>query len=144
MFTHGFLLVFCVLGANSAIVKNEKLLSCNDLYYLYEMSDNMNETIAHTIHSMTVQGLRMFNPRATENNQVPTVNHDISDEVFMPNVFFYHNRLMRSYRVLLFVEFMYGFYHYSVIHLSHSASNQPLLSNSYSLLQSLLMNNISI
>ena len=80
MFTHGLLLVFCVLSANSAIVKNEKLFSCNDVYHLYDMSDNMNETIAHTIHSMTVQGLQMFNSRATENNQVPTVNHDISDE----------------------------------------------------------------
>jgi phage baseplate assembly protein W len=82
MFPKGFLLVFCVLGAHSgATVKNAKFLSCNDLYYLYDMSENLNETIAHTIHSMTVQGLRMFNPRATENNQVPTVNHDISDEV---------------------------------------------------------------
>ncbi len=80
MFSWGFLLVFCVLGAHSAVVKNAKV-NCNDLYYLYDMSNNFNETIAHTIHSMTVQGLRMFNPRATEQNNVPTVNHDISDEV---------------------------------------------------------------
>jgi hypothetical protein len=81
MFSLVFLLVFCVFGAHSAVVKNAKG-GCSELYYLYDMSDNFNETIAHTIHSMTVQGLRMFNPRATEHNNVPTVNHDISDEVF--------------------------------------------------------------
>ena len=81
MFSLVFLLVFCVFGAHSAVVKNAKG-GCSELYYLYDISDNFNETIAHTIHSMTVQGLRMFNPRATEHNNVPTVNHDISDEVF--------------------------------------------------------------
>lgn len=45
------------------------------------MSKNFNETIAHTIHSMNVQGLRLFNPQATEDNRVPTVNHNIRDEV---------------------------------------------------------------
>ena len=39
-------------------------------------SNNFNETIAHAIHSMTVQGLQKFNPRATVRNIVPTVNMD--------------------------------------------------------------------
>ena len=39
-------------------------------------SHNYNETIAHSIHSMTVQGLQLFNPLATEDNRVPTVNMD--------------------------------------------------------------------
>lgn len=54
--------------------------SCSELYASYDLSKNFNETIAHTIHSMNVQGLRLFNQRATENNRVPTVNHNIWDE----------------------------------------------------------------
>ncbi|XP_068672187.1 uncharacterized protein [Montipora foliosa] len=54
--------------------------TCRELYVSYDLSDNFNETIAHSIHSMTVQGLRLFNPRATADNRVPTVNHDIKDE----------------------------------------------------------------
>jgi hypothetical protein len=49
------------------------------------LSVNFNETIAHTIHSMTVQGLQKFNPRATDKNNVPTVNMDRhSDEKVIP------------------------------------------------------------
>ena len=44
------------------------------------LSVNFNETIAHTIHSMTVQGLQKFNPKATVNNKIPTVNMDRSSE----------------------------------------------------------------
>ena len=39
-------------------------------------SSNFNETIAHAVHSMTVQGLQMFNVKATAKNNVPTVNMD--------------------------------------------------------------------
>ena len=80
MLSLGFLFVFCIFGAHSVAVKDEKV-SCSELYYISLLSERFNETIAHTIHSMTVQGLRMFNPKATEENNVPTVNHDISDEV---------------------------------------------------------------
>lgn len=86
MLSLGLFFVFCVLGAQGAAVNNAKVL-CSELYTLYSMSENFNETVAHTIHSMTVQGLRMFNPRATEQNNVPTVNHDISDEVILTTVF---------------------------------------------------------
>ena len=34
------------------------------------LSGNYNETIAHAVHSMTVRGLRLFHPRATEDNKV--------------------------------------------------------------------------
>lgn len=44
-------------------------------------SHNFNETIAHAIHSMTVQGLQKFNPRATVRNSVPTVNMDRHSDV---------------------------------------------------------------
>lgn len=52
--------------------------ACNLAYRNYGLSSNFNETVAHAIHSLTVEGLRLFNPKATEKNQVPTVNHDIS------------------------------------------------------------------
>ena len=44
------------------------------------LSANYNESIAHAIHSMTVQGLQLFNPRATEKNTIPTVNHNLHDK----------------------------------------------------------------
>lgn len=44
------------------------------------LSSNYNESIAHAIHSMTVQGLKLFNPRANGNNNIPTVNHNLHDK----------------------------------------------------------------
>ncbi len=44
------------------------------------LSSNFNESIAHAIHSMTVQGLQLFNRRANENNKIPTVNHNLHVE----------------------------------------------------------------
>jgi hypothetical protein len=41
------------------------------------LSANLNESIAHAIHSMTVQGLQLFNPHANEQNTIPTVNHNL-------------------------------------------------------------------
>uniref|UniRef100_A0A1X7UZW5 Uncharacterized protein n=1 Tax=Amphimedon queenslandica TaxID=400682 RepID=A0A1X7UZW5_AMPQE len=53
-------------------------LDCNQLLTSNGFSSNFNETIAHAIHSMTVEALKTFNPRATERNNVPTVNLDRS------------------------------------------------------------------
>eukprot|EP01001_Neometanema_parovale_P010548 NODE_6788_length_817_cov_185.047550_g6552_i0.p1 GENE.NODE_6788_length_817_cov_185.047550_g6552_i0~~NODE_6788_length_817_cov_185.047550_g6552_i0.p1 ORF type:complete len:232 (-),score=76.83 NODE_6788_length_817_cov_185.047550_g6552_i0:120-767(-) len=41
------------------------------------VSPRFNETIAHAIHSLTVEDLRMFHPRATDENTIPTVNHNL-------------------------------------------------------------------
>ena len=71
------ILLIAALLCSSAAAQSR----CGELYVSYDLSRNFNETIAHTIHSMTVQGLRLFNPRATEDNRVPTVNHNIKDEV---------------------------------------------------------------
>ena len=49
---------------------------CRHLLLKNGLSANFNETVAHSIHSMTVEGLQMFNPRATIDNHVPTVNMD--------------------------------------------------------------------
>lgn len=88
MFSLGLAFMLFILRAHSAVLNEAEKPSCSELYYLYDMSDNFNETIAHTIHSMTVQGLRMFNPRATKENNVPTINHDVSDEVFWIRISF--------------------------------------------------------
>lgn len=45
----------------------------------FGLSSTLNVSIAHAIHSMTVQGLQLFNPRANENNGIPTVNHNLHD-----------------------------------------------------------------
>lgn len=50
--------------------------TCRSVLLDAGFSKNFNETVAHAVHSMTVQGLRMFNPRATVDNRVPTVNMD--------------------------------------------------------------------
>eukprot|EP01062_Namystynia_karyoxenos_P037801 TRINITY_DN2749_c0_g1_i11.p2 TRINITY_DN2749_c0_g1~~TRINITY_DN2749_c0_g1_i11.p2 ORF type:complete len:250 (+),score=101.47 TRINITY_DN2749_c0_g1_i11:84-752(+) len=42
---------------------------------------NFNETVAHAIHSMTVEGLRLFNPQAGPRNGVPTVNRNMRSEI---------------------------------------------------------------
>ena len=52
--------------------------ACAVLYKGASLSTNYNETIAHAVHSMNVQGLKMFSPRATEHNRIPTVNLDRS------------------------------------------------------------------
>lgn len=44
------------------------------------LSSNFNETIGHAIHSMTVQGLQLFNPRASVSNNIPTVNLNLHDK----------------------------------------------------------------
>lgn len=66
-------LLFGLAAANS--------LTCNEIYKKNGLSSNYNETIAHAIHSMTVQGLRQFNARASAANKIPTVNRDLSSEL---------------------------------------------------------------
>lgn len=63
-----------LLGVAYSVPTPERM--CAALFRAEGFSTNYNETIAHTIHSMTVQGLQMFNPKATEKNTVPTVNMD--------------------------------------------------------------------
>lgn len=43
------------------------------------LSPRYNETIAHAIHSMTVEGLQLFSPAFDQVNNVPTVNKDLSN-----------------------------------------------------------------
>lgn len=77
------LLLAVVLGVACAIPTQERL--CPVALREAGYSVNYNETIAHAIHSMTVEGLRLFNPRATEENNVPTVNMDRhSDQKVVP------------------------------------------------------------
>jgi len=49
---------------------------CHPYYAGAGLSVAWNETIAHAMHSMTVQHLRMFNPAATVQNSIPTVDRN--------------------------------------------------------------------
>ena len=69
-------LIFLVIAVVATIQATP--LECNRLYRSKGFSKNLNETIAHAIHSMTVQGLQLFNTRASTNNIIPTVNLDRS------------------------------------------------------------------
>ena len=68
------LLVLLFVGTAYAVPTQSRL--CPILLRESGFSSNFNETIAHAIHSMTVEGLQLFNPKATEKNNIPTVNMD--------------------------------------------------------------------
>jgi len=49
------------------------------------MSSRFNETIARALHSMTVEGLQLFNPIHAKYNSIPTINQDTaSKEKILP------------------------------------------------------------
>ncbi|XP_046341457.2 uncharacterized protein LOC124122415 [Haliotis rufescens] len=68
--------ILCVVAVAAAT--HAASIDCTKTLISGGMSKNFNETVAHAIHSMTVQGLRMFSKHASEDNNVPTVNHDLS------------------------------------------------------------------
>ena len=70
-------LVLALIGLAAARPRSDKQ-SCSALYKAAGISTNFNETIAHAVHSMNVQGLKLFSSRATANNRIPTVNLDRS------------------------------------------------------------------
>jgi len=51
---------------------------CKHIMSIAGLTSKFNETIAHAIHSMTVDGLKLFHPLATAINHIPTVNMDLS------------------------------------------------------------------
>ena len=63
-----------LVGVAYSVPTRERI--CASLFRTQGFSSNYNETIAHAIHSMTVQGLQMFNSKVTDKNSVPTVNMD--------------------------------------------------------------------
>ncbi|XP_067685420.1 uncharacterized protein [Haliotis asinina] len=52
-------------------------IHCKNTLLSSGMSEKFNETVAHAIHSMTVQGLSMFIKHPSEDNTIPTVNHNL-------------------------------------------------------------------
>ena len=70
------LLLLALIGLAAARPRSDK--SCSALYKAAGISTNFNETIAHAIHSMNVEGLKLFSSKATANNRIPTVNLDRS------------------------------------------------------------------
>ena len=61
-----------------AFATTDATINCSTSLPHVGLSPNYNETIAHAIHSMTVEGLKLFNVHASKENFVPTVNQDIS------------------------------------------------------------------
>lgn len=72
-----FITLLLVAFAVARDVPNQR---CSKLLRNTGLSSNYNESIGHAIHSMTVQGLQLFNPRANEQNTIPTVNHNLHDK----------------------------------------------------------------
>ncbi|XP_052782075.1 uncharacterized protein LOC128218448 [Mya arenaria] len=68
---------FLLLGLCVAVTAAQTL-DCGRAFPQAGISRNYNETIAHAIHAMTVTGLKIFNPKATAVNYVPTVNQDLN------------------------------------------------------------------
>jgi hypothetical protein len=64
----------------SLIVALANADSCKIFYQQQELSEKYNESIAHAIHSMNTIGLQLFCPYATQNNAIPTVNHNLKEE----------------------------------------------------------------
>lgn len=69
-----------VLVALVAVAQAVPTSRCSKYLSGAGLSSTFNESIGHAIHSMTVQGLQLFNPRANQNNKVPTVNHNLHVE----------------------------------------------------------------
>lgn len=57
--------------------KKKYLITSYVTIFLF-ISSRYHESIGHAIHSLSVQGLRIFDPSATKNNDVPTVNMNLS------------------------------------------------------------------
>jgi len=72
--TRWFCFQMKIVSCLAIIVAVASALDCGSIGRL---SDNWNETIAHSIHSMTTQGLRMFKSSAVKANHVPTVNQNL-------------------------------------------------------------------
>lgn len=73
-----FIVAFPLLVAVAYAARTTGSTTCVDLYTEAKLSPNFNETIAHAVHSMTVDGLKIFHAHASEDNKVPTVNQNVS------------------------------------------------------------------
>ncbi|CAF0927236.1 unnamed protein product [Didymodactylos carnosus] len=72
---HYLLLVLIgVYAVNGATLLGNR---CQAEFRKAHLSKNLNVSVAHTIHSLTVPALRLFNPRATVDNHIPTVNQNL-------------------------------------------------------------------
>ncbi|XP_046561070.1 uncharacterized protein LOC124270095 [Haliotis rubra] len=67
--------ILCVVAV--AASTHAGSIHCKNTLMSGGLSEKFNETVAHAIHSMTVQGLSMFIKHASGDNAIPTVNHDL-------------------------------------------------------------------
>ena len=69
----------CLVGVFGAPLEMKVERNCMVQFPTAGLSARYHENMAHAAHSMTVQGLRIFNQKATIRNNVPTVNLNVSD-----------------------------------------------------------------
>jgi len=72
-------MLFALLYVMPAFLGLVSQSSCTPRLKEAGLSPRYNETIAHAIHSMTVEGLQLFSPAFDQVNNVPTVNKDLSN-----------------------------------------------------------------
>ncbi len=63
------------LAVSGAAAADDK---CSSAYAAAGVSDRYAETIAHAVHSLTVQDLRQFKADVTAQNGIPTVPHNLT------------------------------------------------------------------
>jgi len=54
---------------------------CHDILIKSGASDSFDAMVAHGVHSLTLDDLKQFDPLATENNFVPTIDRDLRSEI---------------------------------------------------------------
>uniref|UniRef100_A0A914C1M5 Uncharacterized protein n=1 Tax=Acrobeloides nanus TaxID=290746 RepID=A0A914C1M5_9BILA len=63
----------------------EKKDICTKVLKSAHASENFGENVAHALHSITVRELRKFESNVTEENNIPTINVDLtSDQAILP------------------------------------------------------------
>lgn len=67
-----FLMFFTIATRYAAAI------DCSKRFPASRLTSKYNESIAHAVHSMTVDGLKLFSLKASSINYVPTVNQDLS------------------------------------------------------------------
>jgi hypothetical protein len=78
MYSVLFVALICfTLGQGEPVPSPRKTARCDLRHHKSGLSSRYWESIGHAIHSIDLQSLQMFNPEATEDNNIPTVNMNL-------------------------------------------------------------------
>lgn len=88
-----FMFVVSAIAINAAPFQDvvHRLPKCHKVMKKHDLTGRFPGAVAHGIHSITLEDIRhYFNPYATENNGVPTLNYDLkSKQPVLPNAILY-------------------------------------------------------